>query len=169
MLQRARALIIDGDPSFRATLRAALGVHVHVVGEVPDEAEACAFISAGPVDLIVMSAPRPGGFEAARELLERDPSLVLVLLNSRGDGDGDGATTAHAYAPSAGLRELLGVLVGLGSLPRRPGGPVRRATPSPGPRARAAHALQPSGSPSRGSRRAASGTRSRDGTSLSAR
>jgi len=33
MLQRARALIIDGDPSFRATLRAALGVHVHVVGE----------------------------------------------------------------------------------------------------------------------------------------
>src|SRR2546423_4138268 len=119
MTQRARALIVDGDPSFRARLRVALGVDVHVVGEVPDEEEACAFISAEPVDLIVMSLPRSGDFDGARELLEHDPALVLVLLNPRGDGDGDEATSAHAYAgPSSGLRELVEILVGLGSLSR---------------------------------------------------
>src|SRR5438105_7373949 len=171
MAQRPRALIVDWDPAFRARLRAALGAHVHVVGEVSDEQEACAFAAAEPVDLIVMSLPRPGCFDAARELLERDPAVVVVLLNPRGDGDGaPAATSAHAYARrSTELRELAGILVGLGFTPQSPAGTVRRTTPSRAPRARGAPARQPSGSPSRGSRHAASGTRSRGGTSPSGR
>jgi len=62
MTERARALIVDADPAFRARLRASVGEHVHVVGEVPDEEEACAFASAEPVDLIVMSAASAGRF-----------------------------------------------------------------------------------------------------------
>jgi CheY-like chemotaxis protein len=126
MATRARALIVEANPAFRASLRAALGTHVHVVGEVGNEDEALAFTAAEAVDLIVMSLPRPGGFDIARELLERDPALVVVVLNSPGEGDGNGApaaASAHTYARSSSeLGELSGILVGLGSVPRRPGG-----------------------------------------------
>jgi CheY-like chemotaxis protein len=125
VVKRARALIVEKDPAFRASLRAALGDRLHVVGEVRDEEEACAFTSAEPVDLIVMSLPRPGGFDAARELLERDPAVVVVLLGRQGHADDAPlAATARAYGRSSfELGELSEILLGLGSLPRRPGGP----------------------------------------------
>ena len=123
MAERPRALVVEADPMYRATLRMALGAHVQVVGEVNDEEEACAFTSTEPVELVVMSLPRPSGFDAARELLERDPALTVVLLSRRVDDDEPAAVGAHAAAPpSADLRELAGLLVGLGSAPRPPTG-----------------------------------------------
>jgi CheY-like chemotaxis protein len=120
MAERARALIVDADPGFRARLRVSLGAHVDIVGEVPDEEEACAFASVVPVDLIVMSLGRPGA-DSARELLEPDPALVVVMLNRRGD-EAQPAASGHAYARSGSeLRGLAGILLGLGSVPRPEG------------------------------------------------
>jgi chemotaxis response regulator CheB len=117
MSEQARALIVDADPALRARLRAALGEHVHVVGEATDEEEAYAFTTAEPVDLIVMPLPRPGGFDST-EVPEPDPALVVVLLNRRGDGMAPEAT-GHVYARrSSELREFAALLTGLGSLPR---------------------------------------------------
>jgi chemotaxis response regulator CheB len=109
VVKRARALIVDEEPAFRARLRNALGAHVEVVGEAPDAAEGAAFVAEEVVDLVVMSLPRAEELETARELLEHDPGLVLVLLNRCG-ADAHGPTELH------GLAKLL---VGLGSLPRR--------------------------------------------------
>src|SRR4051794_24891248 len=120
MVNKARALIVDAEPAFRAQLRDALDTHLDVVAELPDAAEGVAFAAAEPVDLIVMSLPRGEDFEAARELLEHDPDLVLVLLNRP---VADEPTTPGARPLARGASELHGLakmLVALGSLPRRP-------------------------------------------------
>src|SRR3954451_14335484 len=103
MVNRARALIVDAEPAFRARLRRALDEHLDVVGELPDAAEGIAFAEAEPVDLIVMSLPRTEDFESARELLAHDPDLVLVLLNRPG-ADERGASELR------GLTKMLAAL-----------------------------------------------------------
>src|SRR3954447_7009213 len=115
MVNRARALIVDAEPAYRAALRDALGAHIEVIGEVPDAAEGVAFVAAQDVDLIVMSLPGGEGLGTARELLEHDPGLGMIFLNRPATAD----VHAHGEGPSD-LHGLATILVGLGAVPRRP-------------------------------------------------
>jgi AmiR/NasT family two-component response regulator len=126
---KARALIVDAEPVSRTRIRTALGAQVEVVAEVRDAADGVPFVAAEAVDLIVMSLGEAEGAETAQELLELDPSLLLVLLNRR---EAAGSTAPAARGPSE-LRELLKVLLGLGSLPSRTERQCRAAVPRVAP------------------------------------
>jgi DNA-binding NarL/FixJ family response regulator len=115
MVNKTRALIVEAEPAFRAELRTALGAHVEVVGEVSHAADGVPFVAAEAVDLIVMSLHGAEGCESAQALLQRDPGLVLVLLNRR-DADDPAAPAARG---SSELGGLVKVLLGLGSPARR--------------------------------------------------
>jgi DNA-binding NarL/FixJ family response regulator len=123
-------LIVDDDPLFTASLRAVLEHDLDVVGEASDGLEAVEFARREAVDLIVMdvSMPRLGGVDATRLLVDRDPSLVVVVLTG---SDTDHSTAALAAGARAYVRkssdfgELAEVLINLGSLlaPDAPPGP----------------------------------------------
>jgi DNA-binding NarL/FixJ family response regulator len=118
-------LIVDDDPLFRESLRSTLEPDLEVVAEAVDGREAVAIASAGGVDLVVMdvSMPRLSGIGATRELIERDPALMVVILTgSEGEHEQDAlAAGARAYVhKSSGLAGLTELLLGLGELPPAP-------------------------------------------------
>jgi DNA-binding NarL/FixJ family response regulator len=115
-------LIVDDDPLFRESLRATLQGEVEIVGEAADGSEAIAMVDEGGVDLVVMdvSMPRLGGIDATRELIDRDPALLVVVLTG-GDEDREEdaiAAGARAYVrKSSDIAGLASLLVGLASVP----------------------------------------------------
>jgi DNA-binding NarL/FixJ family response regulator len=118
---RRRVLIVNDDPLFRANLREVLEPDLDVVGEARDCLEAVALTSVEPVDLIVMGMPTPPqiGVTAGRALFERNPPLVVVVLESS-EGEGAGqprpAGTRAYVRKSSELAGLVEILLNLESL-----------------------------------------------------
>lgn len=90
-------LVVDDEPSVRSVLVAVLGDHdFDVVGQGANGAEAIELVERLRPDLVLMDLRMPvmGGREAARLILELDPTIVIVLLS----GDDDRAEVADCLA-----------------------------------------------------------------------
>jgi two-component system response regulator EvgA len=81
-----RILVVDDHPSFRSSARALLAAEGYeVVGEAEDGAAALAAVDELAPELVLLDIQLPDidGFDVARRLLARDPTLRIVLISSR--------------------------------------------------------------------------------------
>jgi DNA-binding NarL/FixJ family response regulator len=99
-------LIVDDHPLFAEVLAAILAAdeRVRVVGIAANGAEALSAANALRPDVVLMDLDMPvlGGIEATRRLLERDPSLCVVIVsasNSRVDVESARLAGALAFVP----------------------------------------------------------------------
>ncbi len=79
-----RVLLVDQDPDFRASVRAALEPEFQIVGEVSDGAkilEQCGETQPDAV-LIDVAIPNSDGITATRQLMDRYPHLTVVILSA---------------------------------------------------------------------------------------
>ena len=77
-------LIVDDHPVFRFGLRALIAAEhdLHVAGEATDGAQAVDFITANPVDVVLMdiNLPDVNGIEATRRILQRAPGTRVLIV-----------------------------------------------------------------------------------------
>lgn len=102
--RRARVLIVDDHPLFRAGVRqrlAAFADEVEVVGEAADGQEAIDLATELQPDVVLMDVAMPGvnGIEATRRIKERQPHVGVLILTVYDDSQ---YVTALLEAGAAG-------------------------------------------------------------------
>jgi DNA-binding NarL/FixJ family response regulator len=104
-----RVLVVDDHASFRGCARALLESEgFDVVGEAADGESAIALAAELEPELVLLDIQLPDvdGFEVAARLLERNPSLPIVLVSSRDEaayGTRIGSSGAVGFVAKADL------------------------------------------------------------------
>jgi two-component system, sensor histidine kinase and response regulator len=98
---RAVVVIVDADPRARELVVANLGGRGYALASFATSADALAFVSTTPPDLLFVAATDEGAFTAWRSLREKDAYLPIVFLTDVGDEH------ARARALDAGAEQIL--------------------------------------------------------------
>ncbi|MDP3486451.1 MAG: response regulator transcription factor [Bacillota bacterium] len=91
MSDKIKVLIVDDHPFFREGVKLFLSTdsELELVAGVSSGSQALEIIATAKVDVIVMDLQMPGmdGISSTEALLERDPTLRILMLTSFGGGD----------------------------------------------------------------------------------